>query len=335
VDSDSDLERLALGGEPTSGPPFSPSKWTLIDRFLEPSTNDQIWGFRITPRNIIEFDDIYGLIYSSNNGRGGVTSIMFSEDKIRWVSSPTNPLFSELRQAWQGTRAVGEALVYDDANERWILCITGTGADYMPGLRGQGLVYSEDLVTWEFEEENPVITSENVDWIDGTTDRVYVRGLKKHEGSWYAWIQANQKNDDGQMYNIGILKSEDLINWRSIEANPVLEVGKDGDWDERQILIGSPTLFNGVWYIAYTNQARNQVGFAYSKSIEEKWKKSEENPILDLRPTVFEGAETPFLTPIGSGWGIIMGVWKRGVSRKHAKLGMATNHPSIIRSIVR
>ncbi len=254
---------------------------------------------------------------------------MFSRDKIHWYDSPANPIFSSLEQPWQGTRAMAEAIAYDDESDRWVLFFTGLGADYMPGIRAGGLAYSHDLVNWTMEEKNPVITSDHVDWTDGSTDRVYVRGLQKFEGWWYAWVQANYENDT-RYYDVGLLKSKDLVNWQSIDHNPILAVGLDGAWDDDMILCGRPVHVGDTWWLAYTNGKRSQIGLAYSNNIDDKWHKAAGNPIIDFDDVEgLEGAETPILTPMGMGWAIIMSVWKPGTEspdRHNSMLGIATAH---------
>lgn len=310
-------------------PPTSPEHWTLLDGLLEPFTNDQIWGQRITPRDIIEFGDLYALVYQSSNPDHETTqgtSIMFSRDKIHWRDSPANPIFAALEQPWQGSRAMAEAIAYDDEEDRWVLFFTGLGADHMPGIRAGGLAYSHDLVSWTLEGENPVITSDDVDWTDWETDRVYVRGLKKFEGRWYAWVQANFQ-EDPRGYNVGVLTSEDLIHWESIESNPILDVGPEGAWDSDQVLCGRPIRVGDTWWLAYTNGARNQIGLAYSAKIDAEWRKASGNPIIDFDDVVgVDGAETPILTPMGKGWAILMAAWLPEHPRQQAKLGVATAH---------
>ncbi|MEX0685041.1 MAG: hypothetical protein WD267_10045 [Balneolales bacterium] len=324
-------------------PPLTADAWTIRDRYLEPSTNEQIFGQRITPRDILDFGDIYGLLYQSRDYDHPTTesaSIMFSHDKINWVDSPANPIFGELIQPWQGTRAMAEALDWDDGNDRWVMIITGNGEEHYPGLRATGLVYSKDLLNWELESNNPVITSENIDWTDGSTNRVYVRGFKKYQGYWYVWIVVNTEvgllnepalgarpgepvDDIGKM-NIGLLKSQDLLNWESIPANPILQPGMEGEWDDRMVLPGRPILFENRWYLAYTNEARNQVGIAWSDTLEGKWHKAPGNPILDFDDISLEGTEAPILTPMGVGWGIILAAWDPNERRQLGKMTIAT-----------
>jgi predicted GH43/DUF377 family glycosyl hydrolase len=96
-------------------------------------------------------------------------------------------------------------------------------------------------------------------------------------GEFLYWYQA------GAPPRIGLARSRDARRWRK-EAEPVLDLGPRGSWDERGVADPYVVEFGGALYMFYLGQdraARQRLGVARS-SDGVRWTKLRSNPILEL-----------------------------------------------------
>ncbi len=291
--------------------PLDKSKWPDAgERALAAS---DVWGGRIDVRQVFQMGGRWVLFYGSrpaggDRGRASLpASVAFSPDLIRWCDSPANPIFDVVEQPWQGSRARAEGLVYDEADGRWVLFFGGNGHQHMPGLRGVGVAYSNNLKDWTLDESNPLVTVATGDisnWGAGdNVVRVYPVGVHRHRNTWYMFIMAG-----GPMpgvykaaYHIGILTADAPEGpWADTGNNPIVTRGAEGEWDWQGLFAaGGARFHNGRWIIAYANRF-GKVGFALSDGEDPTsgWSKAPENPYI-------EGDEirrSLMLVPTGDSW---------------------------------
>ena len=140
-----------------------------------------------------------------------------------------------------------------------------------------GFAWSDDGLTWNNHPE-PVLTPGAGNAWDGkgvSNPNVIFDGQMYH--MWFAaW-----PNRVPKIANAGYATSSDGINWKKHPANPVLEIGEPGSWDDHWA-VGFSVILNGsffeMWYFGW-NQIKCEVGFATSRD-GIIWNKSPENPIL-------------------------------------------------------
>lgn len=143
-----------------------------------------------------------------------------------------------------------------------------------------------DGKTWH---TGTAVSADGVTW----TERRRILSPEGWEGSYIAangsaivmpgdtlayWYQAGR-----EVPSIGLARSSDGLSWHK-EAQPVLEPGPRGSWDERGV--ADPYVIRrGEWlYLYYTGMDRAQrqrLGVARSRDGID-WRKSLDNPILDI-----------------------------------------------------
>ncbi|MDL5361345.1 hypothetical protein [Halalkalicoccus sp. NIPERK01] len=330
----------------TRDPPLNPDAWTIREDALFPGRRlDERFGSRTNPRSLYRFGEgLYALLYQSKprpheqdadpqlaNQTG---SLAFSRDLLSWTDSPANPIVGYNVADWHGSRVLAEALVWDDDRDQWAVVTTGIVADdeTIPGIRAGGVGFSDDLErgSWEWTDDPVITVADFGSWTHADADRVYVRGLHKVDGTWYAFCNVGVSNETNREIKVGVLRSDDLLNWTEIDSNPILEV--DQAWEDEITSIQSPIRWNGRWWTCYRSDDFNvgRVGIAHADQIDQKWEKAD-GPIISTEGTRWTGFEGPCLVPFGETWAIIHSVFE-DEGRDQGRLGIS--HASVGSSIV-
>jgi predicted GH43/DUF377 family glycosyl hydrolase len=134
---------------------------------------------------------------------------------------------------------------------------------YEAGPAVIGFCYSDDLKTWKIEQ--PVLTPDaNCGWEAGG---LYKSWLLEHEGTYYLFYNAKDRDDWPWNEQTGVATSLDLVHWERSPLNPLLPNGKPGDFDD--IFASDPAVFQdeGQWLIFYfglcrDGHARNSLAFS-------------------------------------------------------------------------
>jgi predicted GH43/DUF377 family glycosyl hydrolase len=88
--------------------------------------------------------------------------------------------------------------------------------------------------------------------------------------------------DRARRQRLGIARSDDGVHWTKLVANPVLEIGADGAFDENGL--GEPAVWasNGHYWMLYTGRDRGEnrkIGLAESTD-GVSWRRSERAPVF-------------------------------------------------------
>lgn len=247
------------------------------------------------------------------------TSLFFSEDLERWREGRNNPIFNQIEYAWQGQRAMGQALVWDHQQQKWALFFSadGTAAIQAPpynsqGTRAVGLARSANLVngSWEINPD-PVLLVESADIITwygegGIAGDVYCCGVPRwfeEEGLWYMPVAVGAGALSNQPFKTGLITAATLDGpWSSIANNPIL--AGDGGWESYQIVGNSWWRVRNTYWMSYHGRfggiglAHRTVGFG--ETLDGPWERTSSaiiNPTFTHDRTVL--VPTPF------GWRII------------------------------
>ena len=196
-----------------------------------------------------------------------------SADGIVWNKSPGNPVLDHgASGTWEEIHVAHPTVLFDGTKyQMWY-----AGYDSSSFWR-IGYATSSDGIVWKKHPDNPVLdvgpsgTWDDYQIYDPT---ILFDGAKYH--LWYTGY-------DGSNSGIGYATSADGIVWEKHPANPVLNPGPSGTWDDYHV--GSPTvLFDGtkyrMWYAANDGSHR-RTGYATSAD-GIVWEKHPENPVLDL-----------------------------------------------------
>jgi hypothetical protein len=119
------------------------------------------------------------------------------------------------------------------------------------------MLYSNDLLTWIEDEENPIFHPQTTDDWDGI--HIRPRSLNRIGDTWYLWYEGcnrwrpeNSKHH-GWWDTVGLARSKDLYNWEYYQRNPALPgLGIEDQFDSNWT--GWPRMWveNGIGYVFYT-----------------------------------------------------------------------------------
>ncbi len=121
--------------------------------------------------------------------------------------------------------------------------------------------------------------------------------LKDNDGIWYWYYHAQSKdNKRWSGYRICVATAPNPLGpWKKYEGNPVLDIGKKGEWDGQKIACvavmkeGACTLRSRdetyyMWYwSSHAPSKNNNIGLATAKSPLGPWKKYEGNPLMSWK----------------------------------------------------
>jgi hypothetical protein len=99
------------------------------------------------------------------------------------------------------------------------------GYELRPGY--EGVAQSEDGLTWRRAKNQPVLSVHDPDCGAWEKSCIYQPWLVEHQGRFFNFYNAA----NGNVEQIGVAFSTDLLNWMRYPANPVLRV-RPGGYDE-------------------------------------------------------------------------------------------------------
>ena len=186
------------------------------------------------------------LLYSGFDGHTWRTGLAASDDGTHWQKQGV--ILSPDPQTWEGSyiAANGSALWYENQFWYW----------YQAGPREQpriGLSTSEPRPSgsgWHWRKEpNPVLEPGPYgSWDEyGVADPCVVR-----IGPYFYLFYLGQ--DRARRQRLGVARSTDGVRWEKFRANPILELGGPGAFDENGL--GEPAVWNshGFYWMLYTGR---------------------------------------------------------------------------------
>ena len=211
--------------------------------------------------SVIRQGDAYYNLYSGFDGKTWHTGLAVSADGIAWHKE--GKILSPDPRTWEGDAiaANGSALAYPSG----ILYYYQAGD---PVVR-IGLARSANGHQWQ-KNGSPVLDAgPNGSWDErGVADPYVVRA-----GSKYYMFYLGQ--DRARRQRLGVAFSNDGEIWYKLRANPILELGEYGSFDENGL--GEPAVWasHGYYWMLYTGRDRNELrrlGMARSRD-GVKWEK--------------------------------------------------------------
>ena len=197
-----------------------------------------------------------------------------SPDGIHWQKYEDNPLdFKCEGTSWDTVFLSFEIIKKDTMYWMWY-----TGVDKKTNTRGVGFAWSEDGLNWT-KHPNPVLKPGKEDEWDAVGIKrctVHFDGFRYH--MWY-----NGYDSIDWKGRVGYATSDDGFHWKKHFANPVLDVGGPGTWDEHWMAAYSVN-FNGSYYEMWydgSDKINTQTGYATSVDGDD-WIKSPDNPVLQV-----------------------------------------------------
>ena len=205
--------------------PLAPGPWPLAPGPWPPAPG---------PRPLLNF-------YSGFDGRTWRTGLATSGDGIHWVK--LGVILSPDPRTWEGSyiAANGSALVYENQCWYW----------YQAGPRERpriGLARAADTHSWRKEPKPVLEPGPYGSWDEyGVADPCVVR----IEPYFYLFYLGQ---DRARRQRLGVARSTDGVRWEKLRANPVLELGGAGAFDENGL--GEPAVWNshGFYWMLYTGR---------------------------------------------------------------------------------
>ena len=197
-----------------------------------------------------------------------------SPDGILWEKYEGNPLmFNSDSIGWGNSFGTFDIIRKDSLYLMWY---TAGSADSKLAAC-IGFAWSADGLIWNNHPEPVLTPGEDNAW-DG-------RGVGNpnviFDGQIYHMWFSGWPNRIPKTCRAGYATSRDGINWEKHHANPVINIGEPGTWDDNWVVPYSVT-FNGslfeIWYFGW-NLIKFEIGLATSHD-GIRWNKSPENPIL-------------------------------------------------------
>lgn len=230
---------------PAAGPAIASYRWTAEPSPVLSRGAAGAWdSVDVLNPSVVRFQGQYWNLYSGFDGAVWHTGIAVSADGGAWrkqgrILSPGG--------GWEGAyiAANGAVLAAGDGLRYWYQ----TGPRERPVL---GLATSADGRQWRKHGEPVLTPGPRGSWDERGVADPYVL---QAEGMLYLFYLGQ---DRARRQRLGVARSHDGVRWEKLRANPVLELGDYGQFDENGL--GEPAVFaaGGEYWMIYTGRARDE-----------------------------------------------------------------------------
>ncbi len=181
------------------------------------------------------------MFYSAWDGRTWRTALAASEDGIEWRKRGS--VLEPDPRTWEGSYIAANGSALRAGSQFWYWYVAG------PRQRPRlGLARSDDARTWRKEPAPVLDPGPYMSWDErGVADPCVIR-----IGPWFYLYYLGQ--DRARRQRLGLARSADGIHWEKLRANPILELGGPGAFDENGL--GEPAVWssNGFYWMLYTGR---------------------------------------------------------------------------------
>ena len=190
--------------------------------------------------------------YSGYDGKTWHTGLATSTDGSSWVKK--GKVLSPDPATWEGNYIAANGAAIERNGELFYY--------YQAGSPPQiGLAKSTDGLRWTKLESPVVPAGPYGSWDERGVADPYVIEVG---GSLYLYFLGQ---DRARRQRLGVAVSQDGLHWNKLIANPILELGEQGAFDE--IGLGEPAVWpaHGYYWMLYTGRGKGEVrrmGLAYS-----------------------------------------------------------------------
>ncbi|UCH90156.1 MAG: hypothetical protein JSV49_05840 [Thermoplasmata archaeon] len=212
----------------------------------------------------------YQMWYSANDGATPKIGYATSPDGITWMKNGSNPVLDVGPAPWDSAAVCYPFVIYNGTGyQMWY-----GGSN---GLTFQiGYANSTDGVTWTKNTSNPVLSNGSAGSWDAS--HIYSPSVIFNGSMYKMWYMGS----DGVNARIGYATSTNGTYWTKHTANPVLDLGNPGSWDDTHVM-GPYVLYIGnTYYMFYSgnDNSNTRTGLATSKD-GINWTKCRANPLLE------------------------------------------------------
>ena len=194
--------------------------------------------------------------------------------QTNWDKYSDNPVLTEGPPgAWDENGVIAHGMLFDGFTyHMWY-----TGFDISWNVR-LGYATSTDATTWTKYASNPVLDA----GAQGTWDQSGPGSpsIIFDSTTYHMWYDAT---DNSNNIRIGYATSPDRVTWTKYGANPVLDIGSPGEWDDEGVFNPMVIIDSTTYHMWYGGWDSLDVRIGYATSSDGiTWTKYGGNPILDL-----------------------------------------------------
>ncbi len=216
--------------------------------------------------------------YSRNGTYWGIGQAI-SSDLIHWQKVNNSPLIQTGDSGTWHHANVDGAWVVKDAQDRWHLIHEGRRLFNTFETQSFGLVRLENgwkggVRSWPF---NPVFTPTGKAG-DFDSTGLLAPLIYRINGSYWLFYSGF----DGKKFSTGLAFSEDLLNWRRYQHNPIFRPGTQGSWDSHGAILLNFFRAGDLFYAFYEGmdfRGRLAAGLAASSNLI-CWQRVTRKPVI-------------------------------------------------------
>ncbi|NLG24661.1 MAG: hypothetical protein GX558_04850 [Clostridiales bacterium] len=199
--------------------------------------------------------------YVGFDGTGYQTALAISDDLVHWRHEDVI-LKRGANRAWDSVGMAATTLLMENDlyaertlrkadGKYWMMYHAYPGEGYEAGSAQIGLCYTEDerLLDWTFVGEPVFSPHDGASWEVGG---LYKSWLMEHEGTYYMFYNAKNRDDGRWLEQTGMATSKDMLHWTRYDGNPILPVAP-GAWDS--VFASDPVVLYdgriGKWVMFY------------------------------------------------------------------------------------
>jgi len=214
--------------------------------------------------DIVKKDSLYWMWYAGidkKNSTGGI-GLAWSENGLNWTKHPDPVLLSGEGDDWDGGGIYAASVQHNGINfHMWY-----NARDTITWTQRIGYATSDNGIHWVKHSSNPVIDNgEPGSWDDHS---VGIYSVNFNGSLFEMWYDGYDKINT----QIGYATSVDGNNWVKFETNPVLQVGKLGNWDTWFARVPTVVYHDSIyrmWYYGH-DYSQGNIGYATSSADEAK-----------------------------------------------------------------
>ncbi|MFC2101967.1 tetratricopeptide repeat protein, partial [Bacteroidota bacterium] len=241
-------------------------------------SDSDVWDQVCIPLTVLFEDDQYHLWYKGWSTKNAANTIGIgyatSPDGIHWQKNDNNPLeFRCNSEPWDLECCYRS---FDILKLEALYTMWYVGFDKRDSTTKIGFAWSENGLKWTKHPEPLLKPGKEGEWDDAYLNNaeVYFDGIRYH--MWY-----NGVNKRDWKTKVGYATSDDGILWEKHPANPVLDVGEPGAWDDHAAGICSVIFNDSCYEMCYDGWDKINTQVGYATSVDGyNWVKSPHNPVL-------------------------------------------------------
>ncbi|MGG4032949.1 hypothetical protein ABEV74_04445 [Paenibacillus cisolokensis] len=226
---------------------------------------------------VFRHHDRFYMMYVGFDGKGYQTALAVSDDLLHWEHMSTI-LRRDEGSGWDSRNIAGTWIMRDNDmhgpgtlkrwnGKYWLAYHSYPGDGYEEGSAKIGLAWTEDesLTTWHRLPDPILAPEDGEEWERGG---LYKECLLEHDGTFYLFYNAKNKNRGRWVEQTGVATSTDLVQWRRHADNPVIRVTPDA-WDSG--FVSDPCVLRDgdrwvMFFFGYDYKAA-QEGIAFSDDL--------------------------------------------------------------------